>query len=394
MTRRKASRLGLVGTSQTIAVKMEADRLRGEGVNIIDFGPGEPDLDSPDVVKEAGIQAIRDDFTHYTAAAGTPELRSALANFYGKRVGAEISAASVIVGVGGKSVIFAAVMALVNPGDEVIIPAPYWVSFPEQVRLAGGSPVFAMLDPEDGFTLRADLLASAITPATRAIIINSPSNPSGGVLPPDEARKIAELVVEHDLWLISDETYESFLYDPADIFSMLSLREMLGERLIFASAFSKSWSMTGWRVGYAIADPGIVKSILTVQSHDTTHTCSIAQKAALAALELAADVPAETLELYRGRRELMVSGLRKIPGLSCPMPRGAFYAYPEVSGLLAAKGLASSAELAKALISEVGLATVPGEAFGTPGFIRLSYACSDETIREGLERLRRFVGGE
>ncbi len=391
MTRRRATRLGLVATSQTLAVKAEADRLRAEGVDVIDFGPGEPDMPSPAAVNRAGIAAIESEFTHYTAAAGIPELRRALARHYAGLCGRDIEAAEVLVGVGGKSVLFAAMMALINPGDDVVIFSPYWVSFPEQVRLAGGHPLIVPLDPADGFTLRADALAAALTPATRAVIVNSPGNPSGGILPPEEARRLAELVVEHDLWLISDETYESFLYDPDDAFSMLSLRDLLGERLIFVSAFSKSWAMTGWRVGYAIAEPAVIKSLLTIQSHDTTHTCSISQRAALAALEGAADAPAQTLMLYRARRELLIEGLREIPGVVCPLPRGAFYAFPDVRALANAKGLASSAELSRALISEVAVATVPGEAFGTPGHIRLSYATSEENIREGLSRLRRFA---
>ncbi len=391
MTRRKASRLGLVGTSPTIAVKMEADRLRREGVDIIDFGPGEPDLASPEAVKRAAIAAIEDDFSHYTAAAGIHELRAALAERYSARSGFSIEPAEVLTGVGGKSVLFAAMMALVNPGDDVIIPAPYWVSFPEQVRLAGGTPVFAMLDKADGFTLRAEVIAEALTPATRMLILNAPSNPSGGILPAEEAKKIAELAVEHDLWVVADETYESFVYDAADAFSMLSLRDVLGDRLILVSAFSKSWAMTGWRVGYAVAAPDVVKAMLTVQSHDTTHTASVSQRAAVAALAEAADEPAKTLELYRERRSLLIGGLSEIEGFVCPEPRGAFYAYPDVTALVERKGLASSAELAKALIADAAVATVPGEAFGTPGHIRLSYATSEKNIEEGLTRLRRFA---
>ncbi|MDQ7006860.1 MAG: pyridoxal phosphate-dependent aminotransferase [Acidobacteriota bacterium] len=387
-----ASRLSLVGTSPTIAVKMEADRLRREGVEVVDFGPGEPDLPSPDAVKQAGILAIEEDFTHYTAAGGIHALREALARHYSEVGGRPVDPAEVLVGVGGKSLLFAAMMALLNPGDEAVIFSPYWVSFPEQVRLAGGVPVFASLSAGDGFTIRAAALEKALTPATRMVIVNSPCNPSGSVIPRQEAAAIAELVVEHDLWLVSDETYESFVYDPADAFSFLSLREELASRLVFVSAFSKTWAMTGWRIGYAVADPEVIRALLTVQSHDTTHPSSISQRAALAALEKAAAAPRQTLEVYRRRRRRLVDGLARVPGVVCPEPKGAFYAYPDVRGLIAARGLESSAALARALIQEEAVATVPGEAFGTPGHLRLSYAAAEAVIDEGLIRLARFAG--
>lgn len=393
MTRRMASRLGLVTTSPTIAIKMEAERLRREGREVIDFGPGEPDLPTPEPAKAAGVRAIEEDFTHYTGAAGIMPLRRAIAEHYADANGVEIAPEEVLVGVGGKGVLFSAMFALLNPGDEAVIVAPYWVSFPEQIRLAGGSPVVAATSAEDGFSIRAAEIEKVLTPATTMVIVNSPSNPSGGVMPREEAEKLVELCIERDLWLVSDETYESFVYDEADRYSLLSYRERLGDRLVYVSAFSKTYAMTGWRVGYGVSSKAVTKAMITIQSHDSTHTCSVAQKAALAAIEKCSEVPQERLELYRERRNLVVSGLNDIPGVSCPVPRGAFYAYPDVRELAARKGLSGSMDLSRALIGEEAVATVPGEAFGTPGYLRISYATSEDNIREGLSRLARFAKG-
>ncbi len=261
------------------------------------------------------------------------------------------------------------------------------------MRLAGATPVTAATRVEDGFTIRASEIEKVLTPASTMVIVNSPSNPSGGVMPPEEAQKLVDLCIERDLWLVSDETYESFVYDEADRYSMLSYRERLGDRLVYVSAFSKTYAMTGWRVGYGIASKAVTKAMLTIQSHDSTHACSIAQKAALAALEKCSEVPEERLKIYRERRDLIVSGLNDIPGIKCPIPRGAFYAYPDVRELAAKKGLAGSMEVSRALISEEAIATVPGEAFGTPGYLRISYATSEANIREGLARLTRFATG-
>ncbi|NJN65097.1 MAG: pyridoxal phosphate-dependent aminotransferase [Acidobacteria bacterium] len=391
MTRRMASRLGLIGTSPTIALKMEADKLEREGRRVVDFGPGEPDLPTPEPAKRAAIAAIEENFTHYTAAAGIHELRVEIARHYGALSGASIAPEEVLTGVGGKSVLFAAMLSLVNPGDDVCLVAPYWVSFPEQVRLAGGNIVLAKTVPEDGFTIRAEAIEAALTPATSMVIVNSPCNPSGGVLPRAEAEALARLAVQHDLWLVSDETYEALVYDPADRVSMLMFRDILGERLLFVSAFSKTWAMTGWRIGYGIGAKSVIKAMLTIQSHDTTHPASISQRAGLAALREAADAPQHMLTVYRGRRDRIVAGLNRIPGITCPVPRGAFYAYADVRELAAMKGLPSSFELSRQLLAIEAVATVPGEAFGMGGYLRFSYATSDEEIDEGLARLDRFA---
>lgn len=392
MTRAMASRLGLVAPSPTLAVAAEAAKLKRAGAPVLDFSVGEPDLASPAPVKAAGIKAIEDDFTHYTAAPGILELREAIAASYGSRLQVTVAPEEVIVGPGAKAVLFAAMMALVNPGDDVVVVAPYWVSFPEQVRLAGGRPVFARARGEDAFAIRAAAVEEALTPATRVVIINAPSNPTGGVLPRAEAEKLVRLAVDRDLWIVADETYEAFVYDPADQLSLMSWRDVLGERLIVVSAFSKTWAMTGWRVGYAVGAPGVIKGLVTVQSHDGTQAASISQKAALAALRDAAGAPAEMLEEYRARRELIVDGLGGVPGVRCAPPRAAFYAFPDVTGLMQRRRLASAIEVAAALLREQAVATVPGEAFGAPGHIRISYAAARKTIVEGLERLVRFAG--
>ncbi len=392
MTRALGSRLGLVAPSPTLAVAAEAAKLKRAGVAVLDFSLGEPDLPSPAAVKAAGIKAIEENFTHYTPAAGVPELREAIAAAYSGRMNLRIGSDEVMVGPGAKAVLFAAMMALVNPGDDVAIVAPYWVSFPEQVRLAGGRPVLAVARGDDAFTIRAAAVEAALTPATRVLIVNAPNNPTGGILPRGEAEQLVRLAVERDLWVVADETYEAFVYDPADQLSLLSWRAQLGDRLLAVSAFSKTWAMTGWRVGYAIGAPAVIKGLLTVQSHDGTQAASISQKAALAALRDAAGAPGEMLEEYRARRELIVDGLARVPGVRCAPPRAAFYAFPDVTGLMQRRGFPDSVALAAALLKEQAVATVPGEAFGAPGHIRISYATARSTIVEGLARLQRFAG--
>jgi aspartate aminotransferase len=394
MTRRLASRLSRVSPSATLALKAEADRLRLEGRDIVDFGPGEPDFDTPRAAREAGVQAIQQGFTHYTTPAGIPELRRAIGRQHasGDQVGA-LGPEEVLVGAGGKSILFAAAMALVEADDEVVIFAPYWVSFPDQVRLAGGQVRFAACEPELGFAMTARSLEAVLSPRTRMVIINSPCNPTGAVISPHEAQLIAELVVARDLWLVSDETYALFVYDAADRFSWLSLRDQLGERLIVAGSLSKTYAMTGWRVGYALAAPAVIQALLTIQGHDTTQAASISQRAALAALQLCSADPHQMLAEYAGRRQLVVEALQAIPGVRLIPPRGAFYAFPDVRELMLTRGYRSSEEFCSALLAEHGVALVPGEAFGAPGFVRLSYATSIDRLTEGLARMTRCAQG-
>lgn len=388
---RLAQRLAQVSPSATLAIKAEADRRRRAGEAVIDFGPGEPDFDTPAAVAEAGIAAIRAGQTHYTAPAGIEPLRRALAERASRRSGSVVTPDEVIVGPGGKPLLFAAMLALVDPGDEVAIFSPYWVSFPDQVALAGGRARFVPTRADDGFTPRAAALSSALGSATKGVILNTPNNPSGAVVPRHELERLVEVVLRHDLWLISDETYELFVYDDAESVSLLSFREQLGERLIVVGSFSKTWAMTGWRAGYAIASRPIAAALLTVQGHDTTQAPSIAQHAALAALAEGERSPEAMREVYATRRRLVLAELERIPGVAVQAPSGAFYAFPDVSALCRRAGVASSAELCRRLLAEEGVATVPGEAFGAPGFVRISYATDEATLREGLTRLHRFA---
>ncbi len=393
MARRLASRLGLVTPSPTVAMAAEAGKLKAQGIPVLDFSLGEPDLPTPGGIKRAGIRAIEQDFTHYTPAPGIMELRTAIADAYNARFPLRLSGAQVMVGPGAKSVLYAAMLTLVNPGDDVVIVAPYWVSFPEQVKLAGGNPVYAPMSAADGFTIRAAAIEAALTPATRALILNAPCNPTGGILPREEAAAIARLCVERDLWLISDETYEAFVYDDADALSLFSFADQLGDRLVVTASFSKTWAMTGWRVGYAVAAEPVIKGMSTIQSHDATQAASMCQKAALAAIKEEADAPRAMLEEYRRRRALVLSLLEGIPGLRCVAPKGAFYVFPDCTGLLAARGLRDAVELSAALLREKAVALIPGEAFGAPGYVRISYAAGPATIEAGMARLREFATG-
>ncbi|HKY33270.1 MAG TPA: pyridoxal phosphate-dependent aminotransferase [Candidatus Polarisedimenticolia bacterium] len=390
---RLAGRIGLVKPSATIAVKQEADRLRALGVDVIDFGPGEPDFPAPANVKRAAHRAIDEDLSHYLPTQGLPALRRAVAAHYASTYGTDYDASEVIVSCGGKNALFEAALALVEPGDEVIIPSPYWVSFPEQVLLAGGVPVILPASESDGFIPRASQAARLAGPDTKAIILCSPSNPTGAVIPAEEIEAFADLVMEKDLYLVFDECYEKFLYDGRRHASPARHAGRLRDRLILVSTLSKSYAMTGYRIGYAVSCRPIVAALAAVQGHDCTHPTAIAQAAAVEALEGPQDDLRRMIEEYRLRRDLMVEGLRSIPGVTCATPPGSFYAFPGVTGLCQRLGSPDSASLAGRLLAGARIATVPGEAFGAPGFLRFSYALSQERIREGIERLRSCAAG-
>jgi len=385
-----ARRIGAVKPSATIAVMQEADRLRREGIDVIDFGPGEPDFDAPECVKRAAHEAIDRNLSHYLPTRGLPELRAALAESYKSRYGTDYTPDEVMISCGGKNALFAAALALFGPGDQVIVPSPYWVSFPEQIRLAGAEPVIQPTRDE-GFVARASSAAALISPATKGIILCSPSNPTGVVIPQEELSSYADLAVEHDLFLIFDESYEKFLYDGGAHWSLASEFARVRDRLVLVSTFSKSYAMTGYRVGYAIADQGILSAMATVQGHDATHATSIAQAAAVAALRGPQDDLRRMIAEYGRRREIMVEGLRSIPGIACTRPDGAFYAFPSVEGLYRRLGVDDSVGVAARLLRDARIAVVPGEAFGCPGYVRFSYALAADRIREGIDRLRRIA---
>jgi len=387
-----ARRLDNVLPSATIAVKEEADRLKREGVDVIDFGPGEPDFNTPENIKEAARAAVARNLSHYLPTLGLPELREAIAADYRRKHGTDYAPSEVLVSCGGKNALFAAAMALFDHGDEVIIPAPFWVSFPEQVRLAGGVPVILETTEEAGFIPRAKDAEKLITPATRGIILCSPSNPTGAVIPDDELSRWADLALERDLYVIFDECYERFLYDGRSHASMARHAARLRDRLVLASTFSKSYAMTGYRIGFALADRRVVSAMATVQSHDATHASSIVQAAALEAVKGPQDDLTRMVSEYARRRAIMVNGLRSIPGITCLMPGGAFYAFPGVAGLYERLGVSDSFGVAKALLEKARIAVVPGEAFGINGYVRFSYALATERIETGIARLREALG--
>ncbi len=374
--------------SATLQAKADADRLQREGVEIIDFGPGEPDFDTPEAIKQAAKQALDENFTHYTDIAGIPELRSAIASRYREDHGTDYTDAEVIVGCGAKNILFLLAQAAFEAGDRVAIFAPYWVSFPDQVRLAGAEPVILPTREEDGFVARAETLEQALREhPVRGVILNSPCNPTGAVIPAGELSRFAALARRHDFLLISDETYEFFHYGNGPFASLARCAREIRDRLVLVSSFSKSYAMTGWRVGYALGPREVIGAIAKLQSHDATHTASFGMKGALAALKIPRAILDRMREEYRRRRDLMVEGLNRVKGVRCLSPEGAFYVYPNVRGLMDRLGCATSSDLARGLLLSQGIATVPGTAFGADGYLRFSYATSEERLREGIDRL-------
>ncbi|HKR11052.1 MAG TPA: pyridoxal phosphate-dependent aminotransferase [Pyrinomonadaceae bacterium] len=375
-------------SSATMAAMQAAEALRASGVKVCDFGAGEPDFDTPENIKQAALEAMRAGRTKYTAAGGVREIHRAIIDFYQRDFGAEYQPGEVMVTAGGKQAIFNAVVTLINPGDEVLIPKPYWVTFPEVVVFAGGTPVFIETESTD-FLLTADQVAEAITDKTKLLILNSPSNPSGRVLAPAEFRRVMELTAERGIYVVSDECYLRFVYPPGEVFSAASLPSELRARLCIAGSFSKTYAMTGWRVGYALAPVEWTKAMLKVQGHSTSNANSIAQWAAVAALTGPQDSVAAMLAEYTARRAWLLEALKEIPGIKCAEPEGAFYAFPDVRGCL--KGMTTSGGFAQRLLEEEHVVVTDGAGFGTEGFVRISYATSMEQIQEGVRRIKRFV---
>ena len=376
-------------SSATLAAAQAAEALRASGVNVCDFGAGEPDFDTPENIKQAAAEAMRAGRTKYTAAGGVREIQRAIIDFYRRDFGTEYQPNEVMVTAGGKQAIFNAVVTLINPGDEVLIPKPYWVTFPEVVVFAGGKPIFIETESTD-FLLTAEQVEEAITPETKLLILNSPSNPSGRVLPAADFRRIMELAAERGIYIVSDECYLRFVYPPGEVFSAASLPAELRARLCIAGSFSKTYAMTGWRVGYAVAPAEWTKAMLKVQGHSTSNANSIAQWAAVAALSGPQDSVTAMLAEYTTRRAWLLQALKEIPGIKCAEPEGAFYAFPDIRGCLK-DGMKTSGEFAQRLLEEVHVVVTEGACFGAEGFVRISYATSMEQIQEGVRRIKRFV---
>jgi aspartate aminotransferase len=387
-------RINRIQISPTSAVIAEADKLKAQGVDVADFGPGEPDFPTPQHIKQAAIRAIEQNYTKYTPTGGIMPLREAICAWHKRELRSNYQPKECVVSVGGKHAIFNVVSVLVQQGDEVIIPAPYWVSFPDIVKYAGGTPVYVESRPEDGFSVKAAAIERAITSKTRLLILNSPSNPSGGVVPADEYERILAVCKKHNVWLMGDECYSPFTYEPNKPYSIASATDSK-ENVIIIGSVSKTFAMTGWRIGYTLGPESLVQAVVKLQSQSTSNPTSVAQYAALEAMTGTMDMVPLMLAEYAKRRKRIVDGLRAIPGITCVEPGGAFYVFPNVASYLAngtsGHELAKdTAQLAKMLLDTARVALVPGEGFGVPGYLRLSYATSLERIDEGLRRLSRF----
>jgi aspartate aminotransferase len=384
-------RINRIQPSATMAVVAEADKLRQQGIDVVDFGAGEPHFATPQHIKDAGVAAIQGNFTKYTAVSGTTELRDAIAHRHAVDFDSDYRREEVIASTGGKQALFNAVQVLVDHGDEVILPVPYWVSFKDIVRYAGGNCVLLETDEAQGFRVTAEMIERLITPRTKLIILNSPSNPSGAVMAPEDLTEVVRLAHERGIWVLSDECYVYLNYTMKR-FSIGVLREFR-ERMVIIGSLSKTYAMTGWRLGYALGPSAVVAAMNKLQSQSTSNPTSIVQKASVAALKGPQQCVTDMRAEYINLRDHVVNGLRAIPGVKCTLPEGAFYTYPNVSAFFGRSGVKSASDLAGKLLREAHVAVVPGEGFGTRDHIRVSYATSVAELDRGLERLRKFLAG-
>lgn len=386
-----SDRVGRISESATMAVTAEAGRLKRAGVDVVALGAGEPDFPTPERIKQAGIRAIEDNFTRYTAAGGIPELKEAIVAWHAREFGTNYQPNECIATVGGKHAIFNCMAALVSEGDEVVLPVPYWVTFFDVINYYGGTPVKVRTRESNAFSLTAEDVESAITDRTKIVVVNSPNNPSGAVVPREEFERILALTSSRGIVLLSDECYSHFVYNAEPFSIAASATEK--EHVVVSGSLSKTFAMTGWRLGYLLGSAALVSNVNKLQSHATSNPSSIVQKAAMEALTGPMDEVYGMLEQYRTRREYVVAALNDIPGVGCPQPIGAFYGYPNVSCAFGKGGVESSMDFAGKLLREAHVATVPGEAFGTSEHIRLSYAASMEDLEEGIRRIRDFIAG-
>ncbi len=396
MTSRISRRIGAISESATLAVDAKAKALKAAGRPVIGFGAGEPDFPTPAYVVEAAVAACKDPKWHrYTPAAGLPELREAIAAKTLRDSGYAITAAQVLVTNGGKQALYNTFATLLDPGDEVLIQAPYWTTYPEAILLAGGTPVVVMTDETSGYRATVEQLEAAFTPKTKVLVFVSPSNPTGAVYSPAEVKAIGEWAAAKGLWVVTDEIYEHLVYGDAQFASMPVLVPELADRCVVVNGVAKTYAMTGWRVGWMAGPLDVIKAATNLQSHSTSNVANVSQVAALAAVSGPLDAVAEMKIAFDRRRKLITGMLDAIDGVTCPLPEGAFYVYPSVKGLigrtLRGATIESSAQLAGLILDEVEVAVVPGEAFGTPGYLRLSYATSDADITEGVGRIAALL---
>ena len=387
-----------VRPSPTISVANKAMELKAAGHDVIGLGAGEPDFDTPDNIKQAGIKAINEGKTKYTAVDGIPELKQAIANKLKRENGLDYKPSQVSVSSGGKQVLYNALVGTLNPGDEVIIPAPYWVSYPDIVMLGGGTPVFVEATIEDDFKVTPEALEAAITPKTKWFIFNSPSNPSGAAYSHDDLKKLTDVLLRHShVWILTDDMYEHLVYDDFKFATPAQVEPKLYDRTLTMNGVSKAYAMTGWRIGYAAGPDVIISAMRKLQSQSTSNPCSVSQWAAVEALEGPQEFLAERAEVFKGRRDLVVSMLNQAKGLECPTPEGAFYVYPSIAGCIGKttpKGakIDNDEDFVTALLEEEGVSVVHGEAFGLSPFFRVSYATSTEVLEDACQRIQSFCG--
>ncbi|MEO8887918.1 MAG: pyridoxal phosphate-dependent aminotransferase [Jatrophihabitantaceae bacterium] len=396
MGARVSDRIAAIAESATLAVDAKAKALKAAGRPVIGFGAGEPDFATPDYIVEAAVAAAREPKNHrYTPVPGLPELRSAIAAKTLRDTGYPVEAGQVLVTNGGKQAVYNTFAALLDPGDEVILIAPYWTTYPEAIKLAGGVPVEVITDESTGYLAGVEQLEAARTDRTKVVLFVSPSNPTGAVYPPEQVAAIGRWAAEHGLWVVTDEIYEHLVYGDAENVSIATVAPELGDRVVVLNGVAKTYAMTGWRVGWMIGPGDVIKAASNLQSHSTSNVNNVAQMAALAALTGDLAAVAAMREAFDRRRRTIVGLLSAIPGILCPEPQGAFYVYPSVKGLLGTplRGRVSStsAELATVILEEAEVAIVPGEAFGTPGYARLSYALGDADLAEGIGRIAKLV---
>ncbi|NOX20521.1 MAG: pyridoxal phosphate-dependent aminotransferase [Nitrospirae bacterium] len=391
-----AERATRIKPSPTLQMDTRAKEMKAQGIDVLSFSVGEPDFDTPEHIKEAAIRALREGKTKYTPVGGIPELKEAIIEKFKRDNGLDYKPEEIIVSCGAKHSLYNIAQAILSPGDEVIIPSPYWVSYPAQVLLNDGIPVVVETSEDEGFTLSAEALKEKITPKTKAIMLNYPSNPTGLTYSVDALSKIAEIAIENNIYIISDEVYEKLLYDGLKHTSIASLSEEVKSKTLVVNGISKAYSMTGWRIGYTAGPAEIIKAMTKIQSQSTSNPTSIAQWASVEALKGPQDFLDDMVAEFDQRRKLLVDELNKIDGISCRMPQGAFYAFPNITGVLGKKTpegevISDSSALAMYLLEKAHVALVPGSAFGAEGYIRISYATSRENILEGVKRIREAL---